>query len=33
MRSLIQLRSFPDVIVGVAFLLSILAVGLLAFPG
>lgn len=31
MRSLIQLRSFPDVIVGIVFLLGILAVGLLAF--
>jgi len=31
MRSLIQLRSFPDLIVGFVFLLGIIVVSLLAF--
>ncbi len=31
MRALIQLRSFPDLIVGLVFLLGIIFVSLLAF--
>jgi hypothetical protein len=31
MPSLIQLRTFPDVIVGVVFLLGVIVVGLVAF--
>lgn len=31
MSSLIQLRKFPDVIVGIAFLLGVIVVGLVAF--
>jgi hypothetical protein len=31
MSSLLQLRKFPDVIVGIVFLLGVIVVGLLAF--